>query len=85
MIKMLQADMVSSNFGVLNFTSPQAQPFADGNAFFGTVFTREGPGHLLNMHYLDKMFTIVNGRVDDNGNPFMNSVIPSRYVSLLAP
>jgi len=67
-----------ANFGVLNFTSPQAQPFADGNAFFGTVFTREGPGHLLNMHYLDKMFTMVNGRVDDNGNPFMNSVIPSR-------
>ncbi|KAH7381752.1 hypothetical protein BKA64DRAFT_763860 [Cadophora sp. MPI-SDFR-AT-0126] len=67
-----------ANFGVLKFTSPQAQPFADGNAFFGSVFTREGPGHLLNMHYLDKMFTMVNGRVDDDGNPFMNSLVPSR-------
>jgi len=67
-----------ANYGVLSFTSPKAQPFADGNAFFGSVFTREGPGHLLNMHYLDKMFTMVNGKVDENGNSFMNSFIPSR-------
>ncbi|KAH6716277.1 hypothetical protein DL95DRAFT_347356 [Leptodontidium sp. 2 PMI_412] len=67
-----------ANVGVLSFTSPKAQPFADGNAFFGSVFTREGPGHLLNMHYLDKMFTMVNGKVDEDGNSFMNSFIPSR-------
>ncbi|KAH7333410.1 hypothetical protein BKA65DRAFT_553757 [Rhexocercosporidium sp. MPI-PUGE-AT-0058] len=67
-----------ANLGVLSFTSPKAQPFADGNAFFGSVYTREGPGHLLNMHYLDKMFTMVNGQVDEDGNSFMNSLIPSR-------
>ncbi|CZT04996.1 hypothetical protein WAI453_007538 [Rhynchosporium graminicola] len=69
-----------ANYGVLSFTSPSAQPFADGNAFCGSVFTREGSGHLLNMHYLDKMFTIVNGKVDEDGNPFMNTLIPSRNV-----
>lgn len=77
-----------AQFGVLNFTSPQGQPFADGNAFFGTVFTRDGTGHLLNMHYLDNMFTMVMGKVDERGNAFMNSVVPSRCVSspvLLSP
>ncbi|EKD15659.1 hypothetical protein MBM_06287 [Drepanopeziza brunnea f. sp. 'multigermtubi' MB_m1] len=67
-----------ANIGVLEFTSPKAQPFTDGNAFFGTVFVREGPGHLLNMHYLDKMFTMVNGVVDEAGNTFMNSLVPRR-------
>jgi hypothetical protein len=67
-----------ANIGVLNFTSPQAQPYADGNAFFGPVFIRQGSGHLLNMHYLDNMFTRVNGRVDDDGNAFMNSLVSNR-------
>lgn len=69
-----------ANIGVLNFTSPSAQPYADGNAFSGLVFIREGSGHLLNMHYLDKMFPMVNGRVDDVGNTFMNTTIGKRCV-----
>lgn len=68
-----------ANIGVLNFTSPQAQPYADGNAFYGPVFIREGSGHLLDMHYLDNMFTRVNGRVAD-GNVFMDSLVPNRSV-----
>ena len=71
-----------ANIGVLNFTSPSAQPYADGNAFYGPVFIREGSGHLLNMHYLDKMFPMVNGRVDEDGNTFMNTTIATRYVIL---
>jgi hypothetical protein len=69
-----------ANIGVLNFTSPSAQPYADGNAFSGPVFIREGSGHLLNMHYLDKMFPMVNGRVDEDGNTFMKTVIARRCV-----
>jgi hypothetical protein len=71
-----------ANIGVLNFTSPQAQPYADGNAFYGPVFIREGSGHLLDMHYLDNMFTRVNGRVAD-GNVFMDSLVPNRSVEPL--
>jgi len=67
-----------ANIGVLNFTSPSAQPYADGNAFAGPVFIRRGSGHLLNMHYLDKMFPMVDGRVDESGNAFMNTVIARR-------
>jgi len=63
-----------ANIGVLNFTSPQAQPYADGNAFAGPVFVREGSGHLLDMHYLDYMFRRVNGKVED-GNEFMDSFV----------
>jgi hypothetical protein len=66
-----------ANIGVLNFTSPQAQPYADGNAFAGSVFVREGTGHLLDMHYLDTMFTRIGGRVTD-GNEFMDSIISDR-------
>jgi hypothetical protein len=33
---------------------------------------------LLNMHYLDNMFTRVNGKVDDDGNAFMNSLVSNR-------
>lgn len=66
-----------ANIGVLNFTSPQAQPYADGNAYYGPVFVREGTGHLLNMHYLDTMFKMVNGKVDEE-NEFMNSVVQDR-------
>jgi hypothetical protein len=65
-------DLVA-NIGVLKFTSPQAQPYADGNAFAGHVFKRKGTGHLLNMHYLDTMFRMVDGEVDESGNEFMNS------------
>jgi len=63
-----------ANIGVLNFTSPAAQPYADGNAFAGPVFVREGTGHLLDMHYLDNMFTRNAGRVED-GNAFMDSLV----------
>jgi hypothetical protein len=76
------SDDFVANIGVLNFTSPQAQPYADGNPFYGSVFIREGSGHLLNMHYLDTMFRMKNGRVDDEGNEFMNSVIQDRYVNV---
>jgi hypothetical protein len=67
-------DLVA-NIGVLKFTSPQAQPYADGNAFAGHVFKRKGTGHLLNMHYLDTMFRMVDGEVDESGNEFMNSLV----------
>jgi len=67
-------DLVA-NIGVLKFTSPKAQPYADGNAFAGQVFKRNGTGHLLNMHYLDTMFKMVDGRVDETGNEFMNSLV----------
>lgn len=67
-----------ANIGVLHFTSPQAQPYADGNPFYGPVFIREGSGHLLNMHYLDTMFKRKGGRVDDEGNEFMNTVVQDR-------
>lgn len=70
-----------ANIGVLGFTSPSAQPYSDGNPFFGPVFTRKGSGHLLNMHYLDTMFPFVNGRVNDEGNEFMNCPIVKRYVT----
>jgi len=63
-----------ANIGVLNFTSPQAQPYADGNAFAGSVFRREGSGHLLDMHYLDVMFRREGGRVVE-GNEFMDSLV----------
>jgi hypothetical protein len=61
----------------LNFTSPAAQPYADSNAFMGSVFVREGSGHLLNMHYLDNMFTRAKGRVKD-GNAFMDSLVVNK-------
>jgi len=67
-----------ANLGVLAFTSPEHQPFADGDAFAGTVFKREGTGHLLNMHYLDTMFTMADGRVIEEGNLFMNSEVPAK-------
>ncbi|KAE9370518.1 hypothetical protein N431DRAFT_492592 [Stipitochalara longipes BDJ] len=68
-------DLVA-NIGVLKFTAPEAQPYADGNAFAGQIFKREGTGHLLNMHYLDTMFKMdENGKVDESGNDFMNSLI----------
>ncbi|KAL4920143.1 hypothetical protein BDW62DRAFT_199231 [Aspergillus aurantiobrunneus] len=44
-----------SNIGVLRFTSPVAA-YSSGSLFSGSVFVREGSGHLLNMHYLDTMF-----------------------------
>jgi hypothetical protein len=74
-----------ANIGVLNFTSPAAQPFSDGNAFFGPVFIRQGSGHLLNIHYLDNMFRMVDGRVDEQGNAFMNTVVPTGYAACFVP
>jgi hypothetical protein len=29
----------------------------------------------LNMHYLDTMFRMVGGKVDESGNEFMNSLV----------
>jgi hypothetical protein len=69
-----------ANIGVLRFTSPQARPYRDGNPFYGPVFIREGSGHLLNMHYLDTMFTMIDGKVDNSGNEFMNSIVLDRLV-----
>ena len=69
-----------ANIGVLNSTVPKRNRRRMGMLFFGPVFTRQGSGHLLNMHYLDNMFTRVNGRVDDGGNSFMNSLVSNRRV-----
>ncbi|OJJ37058.1 hypothetical protein ASPWEDRAFT_38696 [Aspergillus wentii DTO 134E9] len=44
-----------ANIGVLKFTS-SAAAYAGGTLFSGSVFRREGSGHLLNIHYLDRMF-----------------------------
>lgn len=63
-----------ANIGVLMFTS-QGRQDNNGNAFAGEVFIRKGSGHLLNMHYLDNMFTRkADGNVDEEGNEFMNSL-----------
>ncbi|KAL4780369.1 hypothetical protein BJX76DRAFT_364364 [Aspergillus varians] len=55
-----------SNIGVLKFTTPVAA-YSYGSLFSGSVFVREGSGHLLNMHYLDTMF-------GENGG-FMNRMV----------
>ncbi len=73
-----------ANIGVLKFTSleERAREGGDGDngvgsgGFKGMVFRREGSGHLLNMHYLDNMFRMKDGRVDEDGNEFMNSLVP---------
>ncbi|EAA58703.1 hypothetical protein AN6319.2 [Aspergillus nidulans FGSC A4] len=44
-----------------NQHSHQNPPF---NHFHGPVFIREGSGHLLNMHYLDTMFSEESGFMD---------------------
>jgi hypothetical protein len=44
-----------ANIGVLQFTAP-AGAYSNASVFSGTVFVREGSGHLFNMHYLDPMF-----------------------------
>ncbi|KAL4739297.1 hypothetical protein BDV11DRAFT_187936 [Aspergillus similis] len=72
-------DLVSK-LGVLQFTSSSSSPSASlhtnyihnqhsnqnppFNQFYGPVFIREGTGHLLNMHYLDKMFSEESGFMD---------------------
>lgn len=52
-----------SNIGVLRFTSPAAA-YSNGSLFSGSVFVREGSGHLLNMHYLNTMFGDESGFMD---------------------
>lgn len=44
-----------ANIGVLQFAAP-AGAYSNASVFSGTVFVREGSGHLFNMHYLDPMF-----------------------------
>jgi hypothetical protein len=44
-----------ANIGVLQFAAP-AGAYSNASAFSGTVFVRDGSGHLFNMHYLDPMF-----------------------------
>ncbi|GFF88042.1 psi-producing oxygenase A [Aspergillus udagawae] len=44
-----------ANIGVLQFTAP-AGAYSNASVFSGTVFVREGSGHLFNMHYLDPIF-----------------------------
>lgn len=63
-----------ANIGVLMFGGPVAQAKPDANPFFGSVFVRNASGHLLNMHYLDTMFTMIHGEVNEAGNEFMNSL-----------
>ncbi|GIK07531.1 hypothetical protein Aspvir_003197 [Aspergillus viridinutans] len=58
-----------ANIGVLQFTSP-AGAYSNASVFSGTVFVREGSGHLFNMHYLDPMFG------DDSA--FMESMVNVR-------
>ncbi|OGM50004.1 hypothetical protein ABOM_001260 [Aspergillus bombycis] len=45
-----------ANIGVLQFTSEAAR-YSSSDLFAGHVFKRDGTGHLLNMHYLDAMFS----------------------------
>ncbi|GFG11879.1 psi-producing oxygenase A [Aspergillus lentulus] len=44
-----------ANIGVLQFAAP-AGAYSNASVFSGTVFVREGSGHLFNIHYLDPMF-----------------------------
>jgi hypothetical protein len=60
-----------ANFGVLQFTSP-AGAYSNASVFSGSVFIREGSGHLFNMHYLDPMF--------GEGSTYMESMVTVRPV-----
>ncbi|KAJ5779940.1 hypothetical protein N7457_005100 [Penicillium paradoxum] len=42
------------------------------NRYMGRLFVRPSSGHLLNMHYLDNMFTLGPDRKALNSNPFMD-------------
>jgi hypothetical protein len=64
-----------ANIGVLQFTSTAKRYAPDSTWFSGRVFERTGPGHLLNLHYLDTMFHMANGVVDEH-NDFMDSKVP---------
>lgn len=44
-----------ANIGALQFTA-SAGAYSNASVFSGTVFIREGSGHLFNMHYLHPMF-----------------------------
>ena len=83
---MVKYDRHVSKIGILKFTSPGAQRYADGNAFAGQAFKREGTGHLLNRHYLDTVFKMnENGKVDESGNDFMNSLITNQQKRCVVP
>ncbi|KAJ5131537.1 uncharacterized protein N7515_007576 [Penicillium bovifimosum] len=42
------------------------------NRYMGRLFVRPGSGHVLNMHYLDKMFTLGPDKKALDSNPFMD-------------
>jgi hypothetical protein len=42
------------------------------NRYMGRLFVRPGSGHLMNQHYLDKMFTLGPDRKVLESNPFMD-------------
>jgi hypothetical protein len=62
-----------SRCGVLSFAK---SPTHIGNRFAGTLFTREGSGHMFNQHYLATMFEEdpVTGLVAET-NDFMETVV----------
>lgn len=55
-------------WGVLHFVNM-------ANRYLGRLFVRPGPGHLMNQHYLDNMFTLGPDRKVLESNPFMDMVI----------
>ncbi|KAL2793141.1 hypothetical protein BJX66DRAFT_232910 [Aspergillus keveii] len=55
-----------ANIGVLQFTTPEAA-YSSQSMFSGSLFVRQGSGHLFNMHYLDPMF--------GEGCAFMKSMV----------
>ncbi|KAL2846047.1 hypothetical protein BJX68DRAFT_277217 [Aspergillus pseudodeflectus] len=55
-----------ANIGVLQFTTPVAA-YSSESLFSGSLFVRQGSGHLFNMHYLDPMF--------GDGSAFMKSMV----------
>ncbi|KAL4820256.1 hypothetical protein BDW67DRAFT_153778 [Aspergillus spinulosporus] len=64
----------STNY-IHNQHNHQNPPF---NHFYGPVFIREGSGHLLNMHYLDTMFSEESGFMDKLVNLPMDGGIVQR-------
>ncbi|KAL3456200.1 hypothetical protein BJX64DRAFT_281532 [Aspergillus heterothallicus] len=55
-----------ANIGALQFTTPAAA-YSSQSMFSGSLFVRQGSGHLFNMHYLDPMF--------GEGSAFMKSMV----------
>ncbi|MCJ1403152.1 hypothetical protein MMC11_006375 [Xylographa trunciseda] len=65
-----------AKIGVLKFSPSVAKKSMKVNPFHGAVYTRKATGHLLNQHYLDFMFEMKDGIVQES-NPFMDSLVDS--------